>query len=293
VGGALFGSPTTEVTVLNVVAVTTVVNVVVDPYGYWCTPAPFIVESDDSDFDDPAAPLALPRPPTGPGDSPAGGSALAELPRSTMPYVGGAPPRVPGLLGSNPELEAVAIDTGAMFVAGEKPTPPLQDSTLLRTFTPNVIAPETPGGVPHPAYAPPLSAVQDPTAASTEAMLPAIVGQAPEVNDQQRWNQQRGARDTAPREDEAPTAAIDTGVEPAPGPDVRKDPTSFQAPQIDFLDADDLERQILDVQEFSGASGNPVDVRIDPNDSRVGIDFSSDPEERVRPRGGSGFGDPV
>jgi hypothetical protein len=77
------------------------------------------------------------------------------------------------------------------------------------------------------------------------------------------------------------------------GPDVRPDPGSFQAPQADFLAADDLLSQIDEVRNVSGAAGNPIDIQIDPNDRRLGIDFSSDPDERIRPSNPPGFGDPV
>jgi len=290
-GGILFGFPTGGVTVVTAVAVATEVNVILDPYGYWSSALPFTIFSDDSDIDDPGAALS-PRPPGGPSGSPGGGSALAALPRSVIPDAGGAPGAVPGLMGSDPALEAVALDTGAIFVAGEKPALMRPDSPLLRTFTQNPISQATPGGVPDPAYAPPLAAAGDPATAATEAMLPTPVWQSPEANAQRQWNQQRGVRDSTPRGGAEPPTPTDMGIELATGTDIRTDPSSFQADMPDFEATNNRLAQINEIKNVSGAGGEPAQVLIDPNDPLLGLEFSSDPEERVRPRGGSGFGDP-
>jgi hypothetical protein len=262
-------------------------NAAGDRYAYWVGGPTGTDGPDQGDPGDPVAPTL----PTGPGDSPSGGSALADPPRSSLPDAGGAPPAVPGLLGADPALEAAARNTGATYVATPKPTPVRRVSSLLRRFTRSPLASSPAGAVPEVEYGPPLSPAPDPTAGATEALLPDTEGR-PAGNDQQRWNRLRGVRDSFRRGDGAP-AASDAGVEPVIGPDVRPDPGSFQAPQADFLAADDLLSQIDEVRNVSGAAGNPIDIQIDPNDRRLGIDFSSDPDERIRPSNPPGFGDPV
>jgi hypothetical protein len=61
----------------------------------------------------------------------------------------------------------------------------------------------------------------------------------------------------------------------------------------DFLATDDLASQKDEVRNVSGAAGAPITIEINPNDDRLGIVFSSDPDERIRPSNPPGFGDPI
>jgi len=261
-----------------------------DTYAYWIGGPSSTTGTDNPDLGDPGDPVA-PTPPPGPGDSPSGGSALADPPRSTLSEAGGPPPAVPGLMGADPALEAASRDTGATYVATPKPTPARRVSSLLRRFTRSPIAPSPAGAVPEVEYGPPLSPAADPTAAATEAPLPDTEGRPAAATDQQRWNRLRGVRDSFRRGDAEPTTSA--GVEPVTGPDVLPDPGSFQAPMADILAADDLASQIEEVRNVSGADGAPITIKISPNDDRLGIVFSSDPDERIRPSNPPGFGDPV
>ena len=261
-----------------------------DTYAYWIGGPSSTTGTDTPDLGDPGDPVA-PKPPPGPGDSPAGGSALADPPRSMLPDAGGPPPAVPGLMGADPALEAASRDTGVTYVATTKPTPARRVSSLLRRFTRSPIAPSPAGAVPDVEYGPPLSPAPDPTAAATEALLPDTEGRPAAATDQQRWNRLRGVRDRFRRGDASPTTGA--GVEPVTGPDVRPDPGSFQAPMPDFLATDDLASQKDEVRNVSGAAGAPITIEINPNDDRLGIVFSSDPDERIRPSNPPGFGDPI
>jgi hypothetical protein len=260
-----------------------------DRYAYWIGgPVPTTGTGDTAvSAEDPGVPALQ----TG-TNSPAGGSALADPPRLILPDAGGAPPAVPGLMGADPALEAASRDTGATYVATPKPAPSRQLSQLISRFNRYRALGAPAGGVPEVEYGPPLSPAPDLTAAATEALLPDTDQRPTEANDQQRWNQKRGVRGSFRRGDDAP-AANDAGVELVTGPDVRPDPGSFQAPQADFLAADDLQSQIDEVMAVSGAAGAPITIEISPDDRRLGIDFSSDPDERIRPSNPPGFGDPV
>ena len=64
-------------------------------------------------------------------------------------------------------------------------------------------------------------------------------------------------------------------------------------PKPDFLAGDDLEAQIAQVRNIAAAAGQPITIEIDPDERRIGLELSSDPDERIRPSNPPGFGDPT
>ena len=243
----------------------------IDPYGY------FPPRTRDVT---PAAAVAAPEwPPR---------SMLTGLPpRRTLGAVEPAP--VLGLRGANPELEAVARLTGVTFVPAEGPKPARRMSTLLRRFRPEPLIPAPLGAVPDVVYAPPLVAVDVPAAVETGMVSMAKrAAKDAAVNVQQVWNRRgTAARDVTP-----------TDTSPAPDavgehPTTKPDPGSFIAPKADFLAGDDLAAQIEQVRNVAAAAGQLITIEIDPDDRRIGLELSSDPDERIRPSNPLGFGDPI
>lgn len=278
-----------------------------DPYGHFSdSPAPVDIpastvntdngsteDSTDSPLGNPAVSLVNSDPvavPAG-GEIPSSGSVLADPPRAAVAGETGAPPVVPGLRGADSEVEAVSSATGAVFVTAEKPESQRWFSPLLRRFARSAPNADPPGGVPGVAYGPALGADAPPAPTAPAAdpgLAPGVVG--PVVNDQQRWNQLKQVRDFVQRRGSSaarmvPDTLSGTGTRPHPG--------SFQAPIADFLADGELMSQIEQVKAVFGAGGTPVEIRIDPNDRRVGLQLSSDPDERLRPSTPPGFGDPV
>ena len=230
------------------------------------------------------------------GDSSSGatGSALAEPVRSTAPETStvAATPPVPGLLGADPAVEQVARTMGIPFVVYPKPSPRRRVTPMLRLFGRSLAAPDlSAGAVPEVEYGPPLAPVEHPPrvpATPLDRQPPAGDPDGP-VNDQQRWNRGRqlfdiaAVRDATPDRPETEPAA--SGSRPHPG--------SFQAPLVDFLAGDAVACEIEVVRTVFGAGGTPVDIKIDPLDRRVGLQLSSDPDERLRSSNPPGFGDPT
>jgi hypothetical protein len=258
------------------------VSTVADPYGYFparvedVTPAAAAAPAAAAVTDGASAP---------PPDPPLG--ILAAPQRLALP-AGDEQPLVLGLRGANPELEAVARLTGVTFVPAEGPKPTRRVSTLLRRFRPGPPTPAPLGAVPDVVYAPPLAAADAPVTADT-----GLVGKAKKVakdaaaNVQQVWNRRGAASDATPTE-----------TAPVPGtagayPTTKPDPGSFIAPKADFLAGDDLEAQIAQVRNVAAAAGQLITIEIDPDDRRIGLELSSDPDERIRPSNPSGFGDPI
>lgn len=194
-------------------------------------------------------------------------SALAAPPPRALPTDGASAPAVPGLRGANPELETVAARTGAVFAPAAPPVPSRRLSNLLRRFRPGPVIPAPAGAVPEVVYGPPLAAVTGLAGKVRHAVAGAAEAAAQRL---------RNRRET--------TAATPVAL---------ADPCSFVAPLPDFLAGDDTEAQLELVRIVAAAAGRAVTVEIDPADSRVGLALSSDPEQRVRPSGGSGFGDPI
>lgn len=216
-------------------------------------------------------------------------SPLAEPPPATLPSDPGRVP-VTGLRGADPSLEAVAQLTGVTFIPAASPTPERRVNTLLRRFRPGPPTPAPVGAVPDVVYAPPLAAATDaPAAADT-----GLVGKAKKavksagLNVQQVWNRRsQVSREVPPTEAgaEQPVREDDSPTKPNPG--------SFIAPKPDFLAGDDLEAQIEQVKLVAAAAGQPITIEIDPSDTRIGLELSSDPDERIRPSNPPGFGDPI
>lgn len=214
-------------------------------------------------------------------------SPLADAPRATLPSdPSGAP--VSGLRGADPSLEAVAQLTGVTFVPADSPKPERRVSALLRRFRPGPPIPAPPGAVPEVVYAPPLGA-DVPAAADT-----GLVGKAKKavksagVNVQQVWNRRTHLSREAPPSESEPDDHLPDGEVPT-----KPNPGSFIAPKPDFLAGDDLEAQIEQVKLIAAAAGQPITIEIDPNDTRIGLELSSDPDERIRPSNPPGFGDPI
>ena len=276
--GAASSTPVADLNPAGAVRVSTVV----DPYGYFparvedVTPAAAAAPAAAAVTDGASAP---------PPDPPLG--ILAAPQRLALP-AGDEQPLVLGLRGANPELEAVARLTGVTFVPAEGPKPTRRVSTLLRRFRPGPPTPAPLGAIPDVVYAPPLAAADAPVTADT-----GLVGKAKKVakdaaaNVQQVWNRRGAASDATPTE-----------TAPVPGtagayPTTKPDPGSFIAPKADFLAGDDLEAQIEQVRNVAAAAGQLITIEIDPDDRRIGLELSSDPDERIRPSNPSGFGDPI
>jgi hypothetical protein len=76
-------------------------------------------------------------------------------------------------------------------------------------------------------------------------------------------------------------------------PGANRHPGSFCAPMADFLAAEELKTQIEEFAIALAASGRRMAIELDPGDRRIAVRLSSDPDERVVPIIGTGFGDPV
>lgn len=199
----------------------------------------------------------------------------------------GRPP-VSGLRGADPGLEELARASGTTFIVMPPHRALRRFSSLLRRFNREPVQEPPPGAIPEVAHAAPLELI--PVDALNGINAAAVPDQETDaVNAQQRWNQlrrirgafQRGAIASTPE----PTADASPGLKPHP--------YSYLAPMPDFLSGDALLAEMEEFAAVAGAAGMAVDFRISPDDRRIGLDFTSDPDERVRPSNPAGFGDPI
>ena len=226
-------------------------------------------------------------------------SVLASPPRVTPFGVGETPgvtPRpVVGNSFADPDLDVAARTAGATFVAGPAPRLQRMLPQWVRRFLPDRVSDSPPAGaVPEVEYAAPLAIITHSDAVMSDPTgSPGPVVDSLELNDQQRWNKKRPVRGMPDREDV--TSSLPGGAAEAPAlqPGANPHPQGHCAAWGDFLESDQLESDINEVTAVLGAAGQQVEIRIDPSDSRVGLQLSRDPEERVRPAAAPGFGDPA
>lgn len=276
-----------------------------DPYGYYTPP---VIATDDGDAGTSAGggePLRVETDSetVNPGGSAPGSedvrvSPLADPPRPAVFGPDGNTP-VAGNVYADPALDAAARAAGATFVTGP-PTRRQRVTSWLRRFGRDESAAETdpaPGAFPEPIYAPPLSPATPPPVADSGEVIESTDPDDP-VNDQQRFNRLRRFGPAARRlrdvtssltQKSAAAAAGRAGLRAGTNPH----PSGFLAPMADELAVDALEAQMEAAQLIAAAHGTQADIVIDPDEIRIGIDLSSDPDERIRPKNTSGFGDPL
>ncbi|CPW72857.1 hypothetical protein [Mycobacteroides abscessus] len=203
---------------------------------------------------------------------------------------------VEGNLFVDPALNEAARSASATFAPAEHwPAAKRLGSVLRRFRTQDPIDPvpfSTPS-VEHGAALSILTAQEMPspvTAAAPEASL-----QVGPSSDQQQWNlrsrlgMRRKPVETPVTSPEAlpqlPTSGLHAGQ--------NVHPASFHAPMADFLAAEQLEADIEEATMTLAAAGQLVRVSLPANDSRLALRLTTDPDRRVVPVSGLGFGDPV
>ncbi|MFA5707528.1 hypothetical protein [Mycolicibacterium sp.] len=244
----------------------------------------------------PAGPPASGPDPT--SAAPADVSPLAQPDRSVLrTHDDAAAPPVPGNVYADPALDSAARAVGATFTASVRGPVGRRLLPWMRGFTgehpPNE---PVPFAVPEVAQGRPLT-----LATATVNTAPAPGASAPDagagsvaVNDQQRWNRlsQRLRQIGGTRPVTSPEPAME---QPASGigPGTNTHPGSFCAPLPDFLAGEALEAEMDEISTAMAAAGRPVRVALSPEDRRVGVRLSSDPDERVVTLANTGFGDPA
>jgi len=213
-------------------------------------------------------------------------SVLSDLRGSSALGQEDTPPPVPGNAYADPALNAAATAAGVtVFTPGAAPEPSRRLPSWLRRFTNRRAASER-GSVPDVEYGPPLSVPQSSPAGDANPKVNIEDGE--QLTDQQRWNRLRRMKGlvqrTAGKMTPPSAASLKAGSNTHPG--------SYVAPMADFLSAEALQDEITTATEVFGAAGVKVNVAVAPSDRRIGIRLSSDPDERVLPRGSKGFGDP-
>lgn len=203
---------------------------------------------------------------------------------------------VSGNVYADPVLDTVARAAGATFVAvGPPPVTRTPVHSPLRSFTGTDPATPTPLAVPEVQHGPVLHITEGadihsgPDHSGGGEVLTGEV-----INDQQRWNR-RGWRTQRRLEPEAVTSSPVPDSAPPSGiwPGANRHPGSFCAPMSDFLAAEELKTQIEEFAIALAASGRRMAIELDPSDRRIAVRLSSDPDQRVVPVIGTGFGDPV
>lgn len=121
-----------------------------------------------------------------------------------------------------------------------------------------------------------------------------------ELNDQQRWNQRgrqffsRGQDGEEGEESDAESSDFDSALPPSGiGRGPNPNPAAFQAPMEDFLAGAQVEADLELAAVTLAAAGKHPRVTLSPEDSRVSLRLTSDPDRRVEKGGGRGFGDPT
>ena len=231
--------------------------------------------------------------PTSPSDSPPAPAGVATVGSP------GVPTPVPGNEFADPALDAVARTVGATFVSTGDPPRPRRPRVRFRRYRDNAPAmdsiPFSTGLVTHGEAVQITDATRASVAAGSDA--DASVAETEPVTDQQRWN--RGLMGRARRVlGRRPVTSRETGAEaPAPAaaihPGVNRNPASFIAPLPDFLASSAAEAEIEETTTTFAASGHRVQVSLPPQDDRLSLQLSSDPEHRVVRAHGKGFGDPL
>jgi hypothetical protein len=201
-----------------------------------------------------------------------------------------------GNIYADPVLDVVARAVGATFVAaGPPPVTRTPVHSPLRSFTGTDPATPIPLAAPEVQHGPVLHIAEGADIHSGPDLSDGgevLTGEV--INDQQRWNR-RGWRAQRRNEREAVTSSPMSNSAPPSGiwPGANRHPGSFCAPMADFLAAEDLRTQIEEFAIALAASGRRMAIELDPSDRRIAVRLSSDPDERVVPVIGTGFGDPV
>lgn len=200
---------------------------------------------------------------------------------------------------ADPALDAAARMVGATFVSTGRPPPaPRTLRDMLRLFRPGAPLDPVPFGTPTPVHGNAL--VLTDAIAATAHSAEAASGAADEtvtVNDQATWN--RGWRKHLQWARGGSQAVTSPAAEvhedrSASGlrPGINRNPASYMAPSADFLASAAIESEIEEVGVTLAAAGHPVRITLPPEDNRLALRLSSDPDHRVVRANGMGFGDP-
>ncbi|KXO90614.1 Uncharacterised protein (plasmid) [Tsukamurella tyrosinosolvens] len=251
---------------------------------------------------DPAAP-AVPEPTIGDAPS-ATGALLGSESTAGGRHAAAAPPaaNVAGNVFADPALNEAAAAVGASFVSGAHG--PIRGGLCrspLRVFdissSSAVDETPTPYAVPEVAIGPGIVFSATTTGAASAGSQPAGDDTGEGVdgpgNDQRNWNRRNlrpAATSSSSSADEraAGPAASPSGLEPG----VNEHPAGFHAPMEDELASDQLAADLEEVALTFAAAGAPTQLHISPDDLRIGVRLTSDPDHRVERRGPIGFGDP-
>ncbi|SKT56737.1 Uncharacterised protein [Mycobacteroides abscessus subsp. massiliense] len=203
---------------------------------------------------------------------------------------------VQGNLFVDPALDEAARNASATFTAADGwPVANRLGSVLRRFKTQDPIDPvpfSTPS-VEHGAALNILTAqeTQSPIASTASAKTTDTSA----GSDQQRWNL-RNRLSMRRKHEEAPVTSPEILPElPLSGLRAGQNvhPASFHAPMADFLAAEQLEADMEEATTTLAAAGKLVRVSLPGNDNRLALRLTTDPDRRVVPVAGWGFGDPV
>ncbi len=202
---------------------------------------------------------------------------------------------VPGNLFIDPALNAAARAASATFtLTGDRPVAK-RVRFLLRRFRSQEPLDPVPFGAPSVEHGAALQILTAAESASVHPQTAITPIDSPTASDQQAWN--RRNRFGLPRKEIERTVTSSLTPEPvlvssgmAAG--VNRHPASFQAPLPDFLASAQLAADIEETVATFAAAGQSVRVSM-PTDRRTALRLTSDPDQRVVPISGIGFGDPV
>lgn len=197
---------------------------------------------------------------------------------------------------ADPALNDAARSAAATFAAADRPLAAKRLGSVLRRFKTQEPIDPVPFSTPSVEHGAALSILteQDMRPANTSTASEAAADGNP-GSDQQRWNLRsrlgmRGKQEEPPVtspavEPELPASGLHAGQNVHPG--------SFHAPMPDFLAAEQLEADLEEATTTLAAAGKLVRVSLPANDSRLALRLTTDPDRRVVPVSGLGFGDPV
>lgn len=204
---------------------------------------------------------------------------------------------VSGNLFVDPALDEAARSASATFAVAEQwPVARRLGSVLRRFRTQDPIDPvpfSTPS-VEHGAVLNVLTTEETPLQLNI-ASSPVPAADSHEGSDQQRWNL-RSRLAIRRKQAEAPVTSPDiSAVLPPSGISAGRNvhPGSFHAPMPDMLATAQLEADMEEAATTLAAAGKLVRVSLPDNDSRLALRLTTDPDRRVVPVAGLGFGDPI
>lgn len=203
---------------------------------------------------------------------------------------------VQGNLFVDPALDEAARHASATFTAANGwPVANRLGSVLRRFKTQDPIDPvpfSTPS-VEHGAALSILTAQDTPSPIASSA--PASTPDSHPSSDQQRWNLRKRLGIRGKNEESNVTSPEALPELPPSGLSAGQNvhPASFHAPMADFLAAEQLEADMEEATTTLAAAGKLVRVSLPYNDSRLALRLTTDPDRRVVPVAGLGFGDPI